>query len=333
MKKAIYILLPALSLLTLGAYAQAPTPRPNMQPTGKGAFYQLFTNNTGEKIKLNDVITFNFIQKTDKDSILYSTYKAGKPVQAQIQPSQNVGDLMDVFPLLTVKDSALVKVPTDSVFKGHEESRPPFFPKGSYLTFILKIEKVQSLNDAIAEKKAEGQKLKDAEAASAGSYITSHKLTPVTTASGLKYMVTRPSVKRKPLAGDTVLVNYTGRTLSGKVFDSSVETEAKGAGLDQPGRKYEPISVVLGQGQVIPGWDEGLLLLNEGSKATLIVPSSLAYGDRGAGEDIAPYSTLLFDVELVKVKPGKHAVAPKTGIMNPAKKRVYKKPLPSKKTN
>jgi FKBP-type peptidyl-prolyl cis-trans isomerase len=304
-----------------------------MQPTGKGAFYQLFTNNTGEKIKLNDVITFNFIQKTDKDSILYSTYKAGKPVQAQIQPSQNVGDLMDVFPLLTVKDSALVKVPTDSVFKGHEESRPPFFPKGSYLTFILKIEKVQSLNDAIAEKKAEGQKLKDAETAAAGSYITSHKLTPVTTASGLKYMITRPSVKRKPLAGDTVLVNYTGRTLSGKVFDSSVETEAKGAGLDQPGRKYEPISVVLGQGQVIPGWDEGLLLLNEGSKATLIVPSSLAYGDRGAGEDIAPYSTLLFDVELVKVKPGKHAVAPKTGIMNPAKKRVYKKPLPSKKTN
>lgn len=332
MKKAIYFLLPLLALLTTSAYAQDP--RPNMQPTPKGAFYQKFTNNTGEKIKLNDVITFNFIQKTDKDSILFSTYKSGKPVQAQIQPSQNVGDLMDVFPLLAVKDSALVKVPTDSVFKGHEEARPPFFPKGSYLTFILKIEKVQSLTDAIAEKKAEGQKLKDNEAAAANSYIATNKINATTTASGLKYVITQPSVKRKPVAGDTVLVNYTGRILSGKVFDSSIEAEAKKAGLDQPGRPYEPISVVVGQGQVIPGWDEGLLLLNEGSKATLIVPSALAYGEKGAGQDIPPYSTLLFDVELVQVKPAKHApVAKKTGIISPAKKRVYRKTPVSKKKN
>jgi len=305
-----------------------------MQGTPKGAFYQKFTNNTGEKIKLNDVITFNFIQKTDKDSVLFSTYKSGKPVQAQIQPSQNAGDLMEVFPLLAAKDSALVKVPTDSVFKGHEEARPPFFPKGGYLTFILKIEKVQSLNDAIAEKKAAAQKLKDGETAAANNYVTTNKINAVTTASGLKYVVTQPSVKRKPLAGDTVMVNYTGRILNGKVFDSSIAAEAKSAGLDQPGRTYEPISVVLGQGQVIPGWDEGLLLLNEGSKSTLIIPSALAYGEKGAGQDIPPYSTLIFNVELVKVKPGKHApAASKTGIMNPAKKKVYRKTPVSKKKN
>ena len=332
MKKAIYFLLPLFALLTARAYAQDP--RPNMQGTPKGAFYQKFTNNTGEKIKLNDVITFNFIQKTDKDSVLFSTYKSGKPVQAQIQPSQNAGDLMEVFPLLAAKDSALVKVPTDSVFKGHEEARPPFFPKGSYLTFILKIEKVQSLNDAIAEKNAAAQKLKDGETAAANNYVTTNKINAVTTASGLKYVVTQPSVKRKPLAGDTVMVNYTGRILNGKVFDSSIAAEAKSAGLDQPGRTYEPISVVLGQGQVIPGWDEGLLLLNEGSKSTLIIPSALAYGEKGAGQDIPPYSTLIFNVELVKVKPGKHApAASKTGIMNPAKKKVYRKTPVSKKKN
>ena len=319
--------MPLLAIFALGAHAQQTS---DLKRTTNGALYKIFTSNTGPKAKLNDVITFNFIQKTDKDSILFNTYKAGRPVQAQIQASQNVGDLMEVFPLLSVKDSALVKVPTDSVFKGHEESRPPFFPKGSYLTFVLKIEKVQSLTDAITEKRAEAQKLKDNEAVVANKYIMANKLIPVTTTTGLKYVVTQPSIKRKPLAGDTVLVNYTGRLLSGKVFDSSVETEAKSAGLDQPGRKYEPISVVVGQGQVIPGWDEGLLLLNEGSKATFIIPSDLAYGDKGAGQDIAPYSTLIFNIQIVKVKPIKRAPA-KTGVVNPAKKRVYRKPLTTKK--
>src|SRR5437868_5142843 len=107
-----YILL--ILVLTVAVNANAQT---EMQHTPKGALYHIYTNNTGEKIKLNDVITFQFIQKTDKDSVLFSTYAAGHPVQVQIQPSQNVADLMEVFPLLTLQDSALVKVPADSVFK------------------------------------------------------------------------------------------------------------------------------------------------------------------------------------------------------------------------
>jgi FKBP-type peptidyl-prolyl cis-trans isomerase FkpA len=299
----------------------------DFQHTPKGAAYQIFTHNTGDKIKLNDVITFQFIQKTDKDSVLFSTYAAGHPVQAQIAASQNVGDLMEVFPLLTVKDSAIVRVPTDSIFKGHEDQRPPFFPKGSYLNFTLKIEKVQSLNDAIAERNAAIEKVKAAEVADAAKYITDHKLVVKTTPTGLKYVVTTASVKRKPLKGDTVMVNYTGRTLDDKVFDSSIESIAKGANLQQQGRTYEPIQVIVGTGGVIPGWDEGLLLLNEGSKATFIIPSSLAYGDKGAGDDIKPFNTLVFDVELVKVKPIKHT-APKPAV----KKPLHKKKVVAKKT-
>jgi FKBP-type peptidyl-prolyl cis-trans isomerase len=122
-------------------------------------------------------------------------------------------------------------------------------------------------------------------------------------------VITQPSVKKKPLTGDTVMVNYTGRMLDGKVFDSSIESVAKEAGLQQEGRKYEPIPVILGTTSVIQGWTEGLLLLNEGSKAKFIIPSSLGYGDQSAG-DIPPYSTLIFDVELVKIKPIKHAPKP-----------------------
>jgi FKBP-type peptidyl-prolyl cis-trans isomerase FkpA len=107
-----YIL--AILALALVGTANAQT---DMMRTAQGAQYQIYTHNTGDKIKQNDVITFQFVQKTDKDSILFSTYVAGHPVQAQIQPSKNVGDLMDIFPLLAVKDSALIKVPTDSIFK------------------------------------------------------------------------------------------------------------------------------------------------------------------------------------------------------------------------
>ncbi|PWK70048.1 FKBP-type peptidyl-prolyl cis-trans isomerase [Mucilaginibacter oryzae] len=326
-KHFFYFLSFAFAATALKANAQTG----DLKKTDKGSFYKIYTANTGEKAKLNDVITFNFIQKTDKDSVLFSSYTAGRPAQAQIQEWRALGDMMDIFPLLAVKDSALVKIPADSVFKGHEEARPPFFPKGSYLTFIIKMEKIQSLNEAIAERNAGLEKLKQAEAADRDKYIAAHNLKPITTASGLKYIITSPSAKRKPLAGDTVLVNYTGKTLNDKVFDSSIEANAKAAGLEQPGRTYEPISVVLGEGRVIQGWEEGLLLLNEGSKATVIIPSSLGYGDRGQGPAIPGYSTLIFDLELVKVKPGKHVAPKPAAVKGPVKKAGVKKPVAKKK--
>jgi FKBP-type peptidyl-prolyl cis-trans isomerase FkpA len=319
MKKYIFYLL----ALTMAVKANAQT---DVIHTANGATCQVFTHNTGDKIKLNDVITFQFIQKTDKDSILYSTYVTGKSAQVQIVAPKNVADLMEIFPLLTLKDSALVKVPTDSLFAGHEDQRPAFFPKGSNLDFVIKIEKVQSLNDAIAERNAAIEKMKSAEINGMNKYITDHKLILKTTPTGLKYIITKPSLKLKPLKGDTLLVNYAGRTVDNKVFDSSIEEVAKSAGLQQPGRTYEPIQVIVGTGGVIPGWDEGLLLLNEGSKATFVIPSALAYGAQGQG-DIQPYSTLVFDIELVKVKPIKHPVTPTPVVKKPLhkKKKVVQK--------
>jgi FKBP-type peptidyl-prolyl cis-trans isomerase FkpA len=202
-------------------------------------------------------------------------------------------------------------------------------PKGSYLRFTLKIKRVQSLNDAIAERNAAAEKMKAGELADANKYIADHKLFLKTTPSGLKYVITKPSLKRKPLKGDTVFVNYAGRTTDGKLFDTSIESVAKAAGMNQPGRPYEPIQVVLGAGGIIKGWDEGLLLLNEGSKAMFVIPSSLAYDGQGQG-DIAPYSTLIFDIELVKIKPTKHVVpaAAKARV----KKAVHRKKTAMKKT-
>ncbi|RKR85508.1 peptidylprolyl isomerase [Mucilaginibacter gracilis] len=322
-----------LSLTAIAFLNQAKAQELTLKTTPKGLAYHIFTANAGTKIKVSDVITFNVIQKTDKDSVLFSTYKNGTAVKLQVQPSQNIGDLMDIFPLLADKDSALVKVPTDSIFVGHEEQRPPFLGKGSSLVFILKIEKIQSVDEAMAERnaamekaKAEGLKLKAAEMVNLQKYIADKKIAAKATPSGLNYVVNVPTLKRKPLNGDTVYVNYVGHTLEGKVFDTSIESIAKAAGINQPGRPYEPLDFVLGKARVIKGWEEGFLLLHEGEKATFIIPSALAYGEQGAGADIKPYSTLVFEVELVKVKPGKHPVA-KPAVK---KKTTLKKPLKKK---
>ena len=301
-----------LLVASVQAFAQQNT---DLQRLANGTLYKIYTSNAGPKIKLNDVITFHFIQKTDTDSILMSSYQMGRPATIQVQQGRNIADLMDFFQLLAAKDSAMVKVPADSIFKGAEgeANRPPFFPKGSYLTFIIKMEKVQSMEEAMAEYQKEMDKMKSEELATLNKYIADKGLKPVTTASNLKYLITKSSVKPKPVNGDTVLVNYIGSTLEGKVFDSSIESEAQKAGLEQPGRKYEPIKLVLGQGQVIKGWEEGLLLLNEGSKATFLIPSDLGYGAQGAGDDIKPFSSLRFDLELVKVlKPKKVSTSPAT---------------------
>lgn len=331
-------------LVLLIGFISVITPGKAQEKSGnlKGVEYKIFTPNAGEKIKLNDVITFNLIQKTDKDSVLLSSYQMGYPFKVQVHQSKNIADLMEIFPLLSVKDSAMVKIPTDSIFSGNENQRPPFLPKGSSLVFLIKIEKAQSIDEVKAEEKAEMERLEASEKVTLEKYIFDNKLSPKVTTSGLRYIIVQPSSKAKPSSGDTALVNYIGRTLDGKVFDSSIEAEAKNAGLQQQGRKYEPISVVLGEGQVIRGWDEGLLLLNEGSKAKFLIPSPLGYGSRGAGSDIKPFSTLIFDVELVEVKPAKQEAKPATSVpaakktsvvkKTPAKSSTtIKKPIPAKK--
>ncbi|MBT8218893.1 MAG: FKBP-type peptidyl-prolyl cis-trans isomerase [Bacteroidia bacterium] len=108
-----------------------------------------------------------------------------------------------------------------------------------------------------------------------------------TTATGLQYKILKSGTGRSPKAEEEVSVHYEGKLISGKVFDSSI---ARG----------EPTEFFVNQ--VIPGWTEALQLMKEGDKWQLYIPSNLAYGERGAGGDIGPNATLIFDVELLEVK-------------------------------
>lgn len=106
------------------------------------------------------------------------------------------------------------------------------------------------------------------------------------TKSGLQYEVLTEGTGKSPKATDTVRCHYEGRLLDGTIFDSSY-------------KRGEPAD--FGLNQVIPGWTEGVQLMKEGAKFRFHIPYLLAYGERGAGAQIPPYSTLVFDVELIKV--------------------------------
>ena len=110
----------------------------------------------------------------------------------------------------------------------------------------------------------------------------------VTTASGLKYVDVKVGSGVSPVKGKQVKVHYTGTLENGKKFDSSVD-------------RNEPFTFVIGVGQVISGWDEGVMSMKVGGKRKLIIPSKLGYGAAGAGGTIPPNATLLFDVELLDV--------------------------------
>lgn len=113
----------------------------------------------------------------------------------------------------------------------------------------------------------------------------------IMTASGLQYIEIVQGDGPAPQAGEVVAVHYTGTFTDGTVFDSSYS-------------RGQPIQFPLGRGQVIPGWDEGIGMMNQGGKARLIIPPELAYGERGAGDVIPPNAILIFEVELVSISPG-----------------------------
>ena len=143
------------------------------------------------------------------------------------------------------------------------------------------------------EMQAEAAKKATAEKVNISKYITDNKLTTVITASGLQYVITKEGTSENASIGDTVMVQYTGRLLNGFKFDSSY-----------PAGK--PLEFPVGQGVVIKGWDEILQIMGNGAKATVIIPSALAYGASEMGNGAIPaYSTLVFEMELVGIKKAK----------------------------
>jgi len=247
----------------------------------------------GKSPVVGDLVEMHIITRVG-DSILFDSRKMNneQPVQFPLAPPAFKGDMSEGFALMTPGDSAVLRVSLDSIRKTGAQLLPWMKPtdKLQYEVVLVSVKSQQEVEKERAEASAQhlqtdDQLLRD--------YFAKNNLAPAKTASGLYYLIEKEGAGEVAKAGQQVTVNYTGTTLGGNVFDSN---------LDPKFNHVEPFTFPLGQGAVIPGWDEGVALLKKGSKAKLFIPSTLAYGAQSPGPEIPAYSILVFDVEVTDVK-------------------------------
>lgn len=303
-----------LSLFSHSAAAQTPGGEFSRLPTGTE--YRLFRKDASGRYqprtlapsdapyasRAGQVLTVFMEFRTGRDSVLMKSramQPLPQPVQLPAQPTR--GSMEEALGLLLPGDSAVFRFQADTVFTNtFHQAVPPFLRKsGNTLVVLASAQELLTMAEMSARlEKMQAEAAKKELAKSAGqtakdnaiiqAYLKKNNATARKTAGGTYYIIKKVGTGPTPKKGQTVRVLYRGTVLTtGKEFDSSAK------------HGNEPIAFPLGVGQVIPGWDQGIAMLNKGTKAVLLIPSPLAYGTRGAGADIPANAVLRFEVELV----------------------------------
>jgi len=213
------------------------------------------------------------------------------------------GDIYEAFSMLREGEEAEFVIRADSFFGMGGREIPPMVKSENVLFFKIKLNEVKTREEYEQEMAVKEQEYlesleqeKEKEKPALEKYLAEQKITVKPTTSGLYYIETLKGKGAKAESGKQVTVHYTGKFLDGTVFDSSVE-------------RGRPMEFVIGLQPMIQGFTEGVLLMREGGKATLIIPSEIAYSDGGGR--FPPYVSLIFEIELVKVsEPAKESESP-----------------------
>lgn len=283
---------------------------PGYEQTKDGLYYKLIKHDEkGKKAVEGDVLMMDMVYKNDKDSIIFNSVTQGRKVPVPLTKPSFKGGLEEGFAMLAPGDSASFIVSADSLFIktfGMKEL-PKEITKGSMLTFYLKVHEIKSKaeiekmrEEKMAVAEAEAAKNKVEEKTNLDKYLSDNKISTAPTQSGLIFIEKVKGKGANAEKGKKVKMNYVGKLLDGTIFDTNNEKVAKENNMHQEGRTYNAFEFTVGNGEVIPGWDEALPMMKVGGKATFIIPSNLAYGEMNQGP-IKPYSTLVFDVELLEV--------------------------------
>ena len=294
MKKISSFFAVAASIVMLAACGDS-----GYKKTSSGLMYKIVSKGSGAVAKRGDIIKLHYTQKVN-DSVLVTS--AGKmPVYQRVDSVEGQYDPSEVFRHLHKGDSVVIVQMVDTFMKKNPTGLPTFLKKGGKIITGLRVvdvftsedvakadgEKEMATEKSRQEKEiaaASGQQIKDME-----SYLAKNNIKAQRTGKGTYVAITDPGNGPAADSGKYLTVRYTGKLLeTNKVFETNMEG-------DKP-----PFSFVVGTGNVIPGWDEGLQLLKKGGKATLYIPGFLAYGPNpGPGGKV--FEPLIFDVELVDV--------------------------------
>ena len=286
--------------------------------TPSGYKFNVVRKGDGVKIDSGKFVVMNLRFMDGKDSVWNDSKKNGFPAVIQMQGTVPKGDaVLEVIKMMSKGDSVVFKVPAKKLFENTFRQPLPFsVDSASSFTFqiglsaVLNQEEMNKLQTELVAK--QNEKMLQDQKAQLGKDITAiddflkaKNVTAQTTTSGLRYIITKPGTGENAKAGQQVKIDYLGYLLNGKYFDTSIESEAKKNNLYTQGRPYSPLELTVGAQQVIPGWEEAIQLMNKGSKMTVYIPSTLAYGNQRRGDVIAENSVLVFDMEMVEIIEGK----------------------------
>lgn len=259
---------------------------PKEMTTASGMSYLFVESNEGRKAALQDVVRFRATVTDSKDSVVFQTPANQEPALYQLNGNPDTPRLEEGMMLCAAGDSIIFKIPTAEVYG---PATPPNLANEKELKVALRMVSVQTMEEFEADRQMKLKEKQDAEMVTVENFIANSGQSYQKTESGMYYLITEEGKGANPIDGSNVTVHYRGTLLDGTPFDASYD-------------RGEPFNFELGRGMVIRGWDEGIKLLKKGGKATLIIPSNLAYGDQQRGPVIQPFSTLKFEVELVDFK-------------------------------
>ena len=296
MKRTKKTLLPLVAALGITGAANAQTPAAGYTALPSGIEYKIVKKGDGtRKANVGDQLEM-FIHVFLGDSAIFDSrkmYNATQPVPVKVTAPTRNGDLMEGFMMLASGDSALLTVPVDTLLKGNAPQMPGMKPgTGQKMVYQVQVVSVRTAEEQKKYDEEMAGKQKGIDEELLQSYFKKNKLTPMKTESGLYYTVSKKGTGANAASGQILSVNYTGKLINGQKFDSNTDSAFK---------HVEPFNLTVGKGQVIKGWDEGLQLLNKGTKATLYIPSALAYGSQDRSPQIPANSILVFDVEIVDI--------------------------------
>lgn len=299
----VKFLLPIAAVLTLASCGSDSQFDGFTRAKETGLHYKFFKHNEdAKKIELGGGIKFSWTFRIwPKDSIIMESKQAtpdgSRYANFEINAPSFKGSFEDGLLMMHEGDSAAFVISADSFFLKTMRSNelPPGVKPGDFLQGVFAVKEVKTKaerekNNA-EQREAYEKKMKEAmanESVARDKYLADNKITTKPTESGLIYIELKKGKGEKPKPTDMVKVHYHGTFLDGTVFDSSVD-------------RKEPIEFPLNQ--VIPGWTEGVGMMQKGGKAKMIIPSAIAYGPQGRQGAIPPFSTLVFEVELLDFKP------------------------------
>lgn len=259
----------------------------NYTEHSNGLKYRFIESNTlGQNPENGDIVVLAIKYYTVDHKLI----DASDYYRMQVTNSTYQGDLHSGLQMLQVGDSVCFMMDASNFYeKTRKSDLPKELKQGDELLIYLRLKNIISAESLISERRSLYHTDEQQELSLLKNYLERTNVSSEPTSSGMYIIHQTEGSGDLAVKGNTLLVHYTGKTIDGKVFDTS---------WDKPA----PLQFTIGDGQAIAGWNEGFQFIKKGGKARLIIPSRLAYGKDGFRNIILPYSTLIFDVELIDIQ-------------------------------